>query len=356
MLWGSISILPMTAWALSSSASLGNPAGLGSSIWVRCLSVSFAASAGVAWPQSNKSVPQAVYRRRSKRAKPRGLWNRTNNTCSVDRGMSAPVETAAENGFEDQVVGRRGGADPDADVDLPKGRHVKVGDDEELLLLGVHRRNIADCAVVGVPLDAAAHDTAKIVADFGARREAQALIDIRTMPGAFERGVEREIPAPDALVDDRADLPGPRISRVRGTLEADFGREAHPHRPSPGVRYPNARANMIAHPLHAMAVLLAGKDIEPDFRPVVETLREFDRLVFLMIRWKDAVDGLLLTLHGEIRVKFDHQGLRRDGLRPVDLDLVVGLGSRKKRQEREREEGGEPPESRNSLRHSRTAS
>ena len=41
------------------------------------------------------------------------------------------------------------------------GRDVEVGDDEDLLLLVVHRRDVADRAVVGVPLEAAAHHRVK---------------------------------------------------------------------------------------------------------------------------------------------------------------------------------------------------
>jgi hypothetical protein len=61
--------------------------------------------------------------------------------------VSAPVEAAAEDGFHDQVVGCRGGTNADADVDLPNGGHIEIGDDEDLLLLVVHRRDIADRAV-----------------------------------------------------------------------------------------------------------------------------------------------------------------------------------------------------------------
>src|ERR1700691_4702907 len=71
----------MTAWALSISASLGNPAGLGSSIWVRCLSVSFAANSGAELQESNKSIPQLVHRRAFERAKPRRLTGRLLNSC-----------------------------------------------------------------------------------------------------------------------------------------------------------------------------------------------------------------------------------------------------------------------------------
>ena len=80
-----------------------------------------------------------------------------------------------------------------------------------------------------------------------------------------------------------------------------------------------------------MAVLLAGEEVETDLRPVIETLGEFDRLVLLVVGGIDAIDGLLLAFHGEIRVQFDHQCLRGHRLGPVDLDLVIGLGRREPR-------------------------
>lgn len=101
--------------------------------------------------------------------------------------MSAPVEAAAEDGLYDQVIGRRRGADANAYVDLPNGRHVEVSDHEDLLLLVVHRRKVADGAIVRIPLDPAAHDSSEVVADFDARSKAPSLIDIRAMQGTPER-------------------------------------------------------------------------------------------------------------------------------------------------------------------------
>ena len=162
------------------------------------------------------------------------------------------------------MVGGRGGSNAHAYINLPHRRHVEIGDEEELLLLLVHRRNVADGAIVRIPLDASAHDPREVVADLGARREPKTLVDVRAMQGALERGIDGEIPASDAFIDDRAYLPGPCVGRECGTLEADLGREAHAHRPSPGIRYAHARANVIPHPLHTVAVLLAGKDVEAD--------------------------------------------------------------------------------------------
>src|SRR6202789_3398011 len=84
----------------------------------------------------------------------------------VNQGVSAPVEATAEDGLHDQVVGGRGGSNAHADINLPQRRHVEVRDEEDLLLLLRHRRDVADGAIVRIPLDPAAHDPRKAVADF----------------------------------------------------------------------------------------------------------------------------------------------------------------------------------------------
>ena len=50
----------------------------------------------------------------------------------------APIEAAAEDAFDDEVVGRSGDTDADAEVNLPCWRHVQIRNYEELLLLFVH--------------------------------------------------------------------------------------------------------------------------------------------------------------------------------------------------------------------------
>src|SRR5690348_8403254 len=47
----------------------------------------------------------------------------------------APVEAAAENAFDDQVIGRGSWPHTDAEVNLPLRRDVQIGDREDLLLL-----------------------------------------------------------------------------------------------------------------------------------------------------------------------------------------------------------------------------
>src|ERR1700722_16108706 len=148
----------------------------------------------------------------------------TANAVSVDRRVPAPVEATAEDGFHDQVVGGRGGADANADIDFPERRHIEVGDEEDLLLLVVHGRKAADRPIVGVPLEPPAHHASEVVANFGAGRKAKPLIDVRAVQRTLERGIDGEIPPADALVDDGAYLPSPCVGRVCGALEADLGR------------------------------------------------------------------------------------------------------------------------------------
>src|SRR6202453_548689 len=197
--------------------------------------------------------------------------------------MPAPVESATENGFENKMVGGRCRADAHADIDFPQGRYVEIGNQEDLLLLIVDGRDVADRAVVGIPLDTAADDAGEVVTDFCARRKTETLIHVGAMQGALEGRIDGEVPAPDGLIDDRPDFPGPGVGRVGGTLKADLGGQADSHGPPPGIRYSNPGTDVITHPLHAVSILLAGEDVETDLRPVIEPLGELNRLVLLMV-------------------------------------------------------------------------
>src|SRR5471030_1098445 len=100
---------------------------------------------------------------------------------SFDWRVFAPVEAAAEDSFDDEVVGCGGWADADADVDLPLGRDIEVSDGEDLLLLIVQGIKGAEAAVVRIVLEAAADDGREVVANFGARSETEALFDVRAV-------------------------------------------------------------------------------------------------------------------------------------------------------------------------------
>ena len=62
----------------------------------------------------------------------------------------APVEAPAEDAFDEQVVGTCGSAQADAHVDLPLGRDVQVGHQEDLLRLIVQPFPVPQPSVVGV--------------------------------------------------------------------------------------------------------------------------------------------------------------------------------------------------------------
>src|SRR5580698_2620180 len=93
----------------------------------------------------------------------------------------------------------------------------------------------------------------------------------------------------------------------------------------PAIGGADAWAYVIADPLHTVAILRAGKDIEADLRPTRNAFGEFERLMLLMIGWNDAIDVVLLTFRGEVGVQFRHQSLRRNGVCAVNLNLIVSL-------------------------------
>ena len=106
-------------------------------------------------------------------------------TYSVHGGMSAPIESTAENRFDDEVIGGARGADADAEIDFPHWRDVEVGDEKELLLLVMGRGEVTQGPIICVVLEAGADYPREIIADLGAWCQAQAL-DIDAL-GEFQR-------------------------------------------------------------------------------------------------------------------------------------------------------------------------
>src|SRR5665213_3615176 len=143
----------------------------------------------------------------------------------------APVPAIADDALDDEVVRSRRRAEADAEVDLPFGRDVQVGDGEDLLLLVMQAGGRGKAAVVGVVLEAGVHLLCEVVAHLGAGREVQAIVYTGAVPGAFERGIDGKIPTANCLVDDGADLPRPCVGRVDRALIADLHGERGADRP-----------------------------------------------------------------------------------------------------------------------------
>ena len=88
---------------------------------------------------------------------------------------------------------------------------------------------------------------------------------------------------------------------------------------------------MVAHPLHAVAVLFTGEDIETYFRPAGQTLRNLERFVQLMVGGIDTIDLMLLPIRREVGMKLNHGALWLYRARAVNLDLVIALGTQRPR-------------------------
>src|SRR5580658_3205853 len=77
-----------------------------------------------------------------------------------------------------------------------------------------------------------------------------------------------------------------------------------------------------------MAVLLGGKDVKADLRPVIDPLSQLDCFVLLVLGWQHAELSRGASLHREIAVYFEEQRLGSHRLRGIDLDFVVILRTR----------------------------
>ena len=153
------------------------------------------------------------------------------------------------------------------------------------------------------------------------------------MDGFVESGVEREIPPAQLLIDDGPHLPGPGIRGILTPLIADFVRETEPDRPFPFRRDADARANVVADPVYAAAVLFRRENIEADLQPIPEAVGDFDRFVKLVVGGEYSVLRGFRALKREIAVQFDHGAAGFDGVVGIDLDFVVVLGARGSRKD-----------------------
>jgi len=247
-------------------------------------------------------------------------------TLSVARAsfFARPVEAAAKNALDDPVIGGRSCADADAEVDLPLWADVEVDAWKNLLLLLVHCVGVAEVAVVGVVLDGPVDFLGEIVADGSAGGKIDAEINVGAVPGAFEGGIDGEVPAAELLVDNGANLPCPGVRGKEGALVADLVGETNSDGPMPILGDAHARADVVADPLHAEAALLRGEDVEADFGPIGKALRDLYGLMFGVVGGCDA-RSCEMADRSVVGVKLNHCGVGRDGFRSIDLNLVVAL-------------------------------
>ena len=102
---------------------------------------------------------------------------------------------------------------------------------------------------------------------------------------------------------------------------------------------------MVPHPLHAMAILLAGEDVEAHFRPAGQTLRDLDGLVFLVVGGIHSIDHVLLPLRSVVGMELNHGAFCFYRVRAIDLNLIVALRASRQHapQSGKRSENPDPP-------------
>ena len=254
------------------------------------------------------------------------------------------VEAVAEDHFGDEVIGRTGDTYADAEVDFPFGRKIEIDGGKKLVLLLGDRIEIGGGAYGAVVFEAGGDFFGEVVTDFDVGGKDEALIFGEAVEGLVKGGVEREIPAIDLFVDDGAHLPGPSVDRVFAARVADFVGEAEADGPFPFGRDADAGANVVADPVEALAILRRSENVETGFEPVGEAVSDFDGFVELVVGGESAVGGGLGTLESEIGVEFDHGVAGLDGFVGIDLDFVVFLGGRGRRNNTEGAEYAEGTE------------
>src|SRR5271167_635434 len=117
-----------------------------------------------------------------------------------------PGEAPPEDAFDDQVIGGRGCADADSEVELPLRPQIEVNGRNELLLLIVEWTEIRDRPPGTVVFQPSGNSLGDVVTEFEVWREDHALVNARPVKRAVERGIKAQIPTADFFVHDRADL------------------------------------------------------------------------------------------------------------------------------------------------------
>src|SRR5262249_47888200 len=140
---------------------------------------------------------------------------------------------------------------------------------ERSAAVGQPAGRISDRSQRSIVFKAERKDLREIVRNFSVGRENPSLGNAEAMQRFVQRGVEREIPSPKLLVDDRADLPGPGIGRKRPALVPDLIGDADTNGPLPLLGHAKARADVVADPIPAVARLKACENIKTGLEPII---------------------------------------------------------------------------------------
>jgi hypothetical protein len=97
---------------------------------------------------------------------------------------------------------------------------------------------------------------------------------------------------------------------------------------------------VIPNPLPALAFGDGSENIEAALEPVIEAVRDLDRLMLGMIGGVEAVHGGLRAVNGEVAVEFKHGVSGIDQVGSVHLDFIVVLSASERDSDDEDQERG----------------
>src|SRR5204862_8252663 len=131
----------------------------------------------------------------------------------------------------------------------------------------------------------------EIVTELEVGREDETLVYDRAMEGPVKCRIEGEIPPPELLINDRADLPRPGVRGVPAALPADFVRKADADGPVPLGRNAHSGADVAANVVPTLAVLRRSENVDAGFKPAIKSMGDLDGFVPLVVGGKRAVIG-----------------------------------------------------------------
>src|ERR1051326_8830207 len=169
------------------------------------------------------------------------------------QSLLLPTESTPNDSFDDQVVCRARHTPARAEVDFPIWGDIEVNGRNKLLLLLRHRIKTADWPQRTVILQPTGHDFGEIIGHFCVRRKFKTPAAIVTVQGFVDSWIEREIPGPNLLINDRTHLPRPGVRRKTMALIANLIRETQAQGPMPFLWNSKAGTYVVSHPVPAVA-------------------------------------------------------------------------------------------------------
>src|SRR5262249_46059904 len=125
----------------------------------------------------------------------------------------AAADAPSEDHLDDTLITAGGERRAVAEVELPVGPEVEVRREKNLVLLLAQWLDALDGAGRTIVLDGQIDARRHVVPDVHVRREIERLRGVRAAQRLAKHGIERDVPGPHLLVDDRTELIRPRVGR-----------------------------------------------------------------------------------------------------------------------------------------------